>query len=333
MLLFLTCPNLDDLMTSKIHLTGVRAYGYVGFLPEENVLGQWFTVDVTLWTDFEVATRTDAIADTLDYCSCIAKIEKIIQTSKFALIERLAGAIADCLLEDAKIEKLELRVTKNPPIPNFLGAVAVEISRDLSSQPKTQPLEIVTEYKQIVQDAQIDRLDRSEQSDRNEPQPEKLKSHQKSSAISSIHTDGACSKNPGPGGWGVVVHFDDGEVTELGGRMASTTNNQMELQAAISALEFLAQQAQTNPVDLYTDSKYVIDGITKWIKGWKKNGWQTKDKKPVKNQELWQKLDLLNSANVRWHWVEGHSGDPDNERCDAIARAYTFSQNPDLRLQ
>ncbi|NKB17800.1 MAG: ribonuclease HI [Pseudanabaena sp. CRU_2_10] len=140
-------------------------------------------------------------------------------------------------------------------------------------------------------------------------------------------------QNPGPGGWGVVVHFDDGEVTELGGRMASTTNNQMELQAAISALEFLVQQAQTNPVDLYTDSKYVIDGITKWIKGWKKNGWQTKDKKPVKNQELWQALDLLNSANVRWHWVEGHSGDPDNERCDAIARAYTFSQNPDLRLR
>jgi ribonuclease HI len=321
-------------MTSKIHLTGVRAYGYVGFLPEENVLGQWFTVDVTIWTDFETATHTDAIADTIDYCSCIAKIEKTIQTSKFALIERLAGAIADRLLEDNKIERLELRVSKNPPIPNFLGTVAVEISRDRSSQPKTQQLEITTEYKQIVRD---DRLEKNELGDRDEPQPNQQKSqqksHQPSGAISSIHTDGACSKNPGPGGWGVVVHFDDGEVTELGGRMASTTNNQMELQAAISALEFLSQQKMTTSVDLYTDSKYVIDGITKWIKGWKRNGWQTKDKKPVKNQELWQALDLLNSANVRWHWVEGHSGDPDNERCDAIARAYTFAQNPDLRLR
>jgi ribonuclease HI len=313
-------------MTSKIHLTGVRAYGYVGFLPEENVLGQWFTVDVTIWTDFEAATRTDAIADTINYCSCITKIEQTVQTAKFALIERLAGAIADRLLEDSKIEKLELRVTKNPPIPNFLGTVAVEISRDRSSQPKTQQLEITAQVKQIDQDNQIE--------EKEQLQPEKLKSTQKSmqtsGAISSIHTDGACSKNPGPGGWGVVVHFDDGEVTELGGRLASTTNNQMELQAAISALEFLAQQKNTTPVDLYTDSKYVIDGITKWIKGWKRNGWQTKDKKSVKNQELWQALDLLNSANVRWHWVEGHSGDPDNERCDAIARAYTFDQNPDL---
>jgi ribonuclease HI len=321
-------------MTSRIHLTGVRAYGYVGFLPEENVLGQWFTVDVTIWTDFEAATRSDAIADTIDYCSCIAKIEKTIQTSKFALIERLAGAIADRLLEDAKIDKLELRVSKNPPIPNFLGTVAVEISRDHNLQATTQQLEITTEYKQIVQDAPLEKNDLG---DLDEPQPDKQKSqqksHQPSGAISSIHTDGACSKNPGPGGWGVVVHFDDGEVTELGGRMASTTNNQMELQGAISALEFLTQQKNTTPVDLYTDSKYVIDGITKWIKGWKRNGWQTKDKKPVKNQELWQELDLLNSANVRWHWVEGHSGDPDNERCDAIARAYTFSQNLDLRIR
>ncbi len=321
-------------MTSRIHLTGVRAYGYVGFLPEENVLGQWFTVDVTIWTDFEAATRSDAIADTIDYCSCIAKIEKTIQTSKFALIERLAGAIADRLLEDAKIDKLELRVSKNPPIPNFLGTVAVEISRDRNLQATTQQLEITTEYKQIVQDAPLEKNDLG---DLDEPQPDKQKSqqksHQPSGAISSIHTDGACSKNPGPGGWGVVVHFDDGEVTELGGRMASTTNNQMELQGAISALEFLTQQKNTTPVDLYTDSKYVIDGITKWIKGWKRNGWQTKDKKPVKNQELWQELDLLNSANVRWHWVEGHSGDPDNERCDAIARAYTFSQNLDLRIR
>ncbi|MFN9168463.1 MAG: ribonuclease H, partial [Pseudanabaena sp.] len=99
--------------------------------------------------------------------------------------------------------------------------------------------------------------------------------------------------------------------------------NQMELQGAITALEFLSTHKQSTPVDLYTDSKYVLDGITKWIKGWKKNGWKTKDNKPVKNQEFWQQLDPLNSSNIRWHWGEGHSGDPDNERCDAIARSYT----------
>jgi ribonuclease HI len=97
----------------------------------------------------------------------------------------------------------------------------------------------------------------------------------------------------------------------------------MELQGAIAALDFLSAQKQSSPVYLYTDSKYVLDGITKWIKGWKKNGWKTKDNKPVKNQEFWQQLDALNSSNIRWHWVEGHSGDPDNERCDAIARSYT----------
>ena len=139
----------------------------------------------------------------------------------------------------------------------------------------------------------------------------------------NIWTDGACSGNPGPGGWGVVIHFSDGSTKELGGGLRETTNNQMELQGAIAALEFLASHKQSTPVDLYTDSKYVLDGITKWIKGWKKNGWKTKDNKPVKNQEFWQQLDPLNTSNIRWHWVEGHSGDPDNERCDAIARSYT----------
>jgi ribonuclease HI len=331
-------------MTTKIHLTGVRAYGYVGLLPEENVLGQWFTVDVAIWTDFEAATHTDAIADTLDYRACIAAIEQTIQTSKFALIERLAGAIADRLLEDDKIEKLELRVTKQPPIPNFLGSVAVEISRD--RKPQTKLVEVVEKIERIEKPAPKPAITSPSLSDRmassNAQLPiemEKMEelpkrdviqgngNIQQLATISSIHTDGACSKNPGPGGWGVVVHFDNGEVKELGGGTRSTTNNQMELQAAISALEFLTEQEQAKPVDLYTDSKYVIDGITKWIKGWKKNGWQTKDKKPVKNQELWQALDLLNSANVRWHWVEGHSGDPDNERCDEIARAHTAEQS------
>jgi ribonuclease HI len=318
-------------MTSKIYLTGVRAYGYVGLLPEENVLGQWFTVDATIATDFEDATYSDAIADTLDYRACIAKIESIIQTSKFALIERLAGAIADSLLEDPKIEQLELRVTKHPPIPNFQGAVAVEISRggthpernrstkdrstQSSARSKTQQLSLQDRITptQVPQPSQSHQVVKNNDRDR--------------AIVTSIHTDGACSKNPGPGGWGVVVHFDNGDVKELGGGVRNTTNNQMELQGAIAALEFLAELNQTAPVDLYTDSKYVIDGITKWIKGWKKNGWQTKDKKPVKNQEFWQELDQLNSANVSWHWVEGHSGDPDNERCDAIARAHTAEQN------
>ncbi|WP_019499444.1 ribonuclease HI [Pseudanabaena sp. PCC 6802] len=314
-------------MTGKIYLTGVRAYGYVGLLPEENVLGQWFTVDVAIATDFEAATYSDAIDDTLDYRSCIAKIETTIRTAKFALIERLAGAIADSLLEDPKIEKLELRVTKHPPIPNFQGAVAVEISRDRTARNRS-----IQDSIQLSERSQPQQLQLQAQAIMQSPQPSQSdgvvvkQNNQRSAIVTSIHTDGACSKNPGPGGWGVVVHFDNGDVQELGGGARNTTNNQMEMQGAIAALEFLAEQKQAAPVDLYTDSKYVIDGITKWIKGWKKNGWQTKDKKPVKNQELWQELDRLNSANVSWHWVEGHSGDPDNERCDAIARANTAEQ-------
>ena len=116
-------------MTTKIHLKGVRAYGYVGLLPEENVLGQWFEVDTTLWVDFEAATKNDLIVDTYDYRAAINTIETQIQTSKFALIERLAGAIADELLTDPKVQKIQLIVRKHPPIPNFLGSVAVEIER------------------------------------------------------------------------------------------------------------------------------------------------------------------------------------------------------------
>lgn len=305
----------------------MRAYGYVGYLPEENVLGQWFEVDATLWVDFEKSTYSDEIDDTVNYVACIQKIENLIQTQKYKLIERLAGAIADSLLEDPQIAQVELRVIKHPPIPHFQGSVAVEIMRSRPLQSSDQSgnqyitgaaLNIVAEPKQAAIAEVAKPL----------PTPSaKVTDKALTSTIVSIHTDGACSKNPGPGGWGVVVHFADGAIKEIGGGMRDTTNNQMELQGAIAALEFLASQPQSQPIDLYTDSKYVLDGITKWIKGWKKNGWQTKDRKPVKNQEYWQKLDQLNAPNVRWHWVEGHSGDPDNERCDVIARSYVARES------
>lgn len=115
---------------NKIILKGVKAYGYVGLLPEEKTLGQWFEVDAIIWTDFHKAELSDAIADTLDYRSCIYKIQHLIQTAKFDLIERLAGAIADSLMSDPQISKLQLTVTKYPPIPNFLGSVAVEVYRE-----------------------------------------------------------------------------------------------------------------------------------------------------------------------------------------------------------
>jgi ribonuclease HI len=302
-------------MTDKIYLKGVRAFGYVGLLPEENSLGQWFEVDATLWVDFAAAALNDRLEDTLDYRSCIHKIEHSIQTSEFKLIERLAGAIATSLLEDPKIEQVQLRVIKHPPIPNFLGSVAVEVVRSQKSAP-----EVGRKYESL----QVENTEVVEPKPEVSPSPSlEAKSTSKSPQITSIHTDGACSKNPGPGGWGVVIHFGDGTVKEIGGGTKDTTNNQMELQGAIAGLEFLSKQSQSQPLTLYTDSKYVIDGITKWIKGWKKNGWQTKDKQPVKNRELWQALDQLNSGKVSWEWVQGHSGDPDNERCDAIARSYS----------
>jgi ribonuclease HI len=132
-----------------------------------------------------------------------------------------------------------------------------------------------------------------------------------------IHTDGACSGNPGPGGWGVILKSGDVEK-ELSGGEANTTNNRMELLAAIAALEALKRPAR---VDLYTDSQYVRGGITGWIHGWKKNGWKTADRKPVKNVDLWQRLDqALGEHQVRWHWVKGHAGHPENERADELAR-------------
>lgn len=132
-----------------------------------------------------------------------------------------------------------------------------------------------------------------------------------------IYTDGACSGNPGPGGWGAVLRWR-GLDKEIKGGQRSTTNNQMELMAAIQALESLKRPMQ---VDLYTDSTYVRDGITKWIFNWKKNGWKTAAKKPVKNADLWQRLDkAIERHQVDWHWVKGHAGHPDNERADELAR-------------
>lgn len=132
-----------------------------------------------------------------------------------------------------------------------------------------------------------------------------------------IHTDGACSGNPGPGGWGVILESGP-HRKELKGGEALTTNNRMELTAAIEALEALKAPSE---VDLYTDSNYLRGGITSWIKGWKKNGWRTADKKPVKNVELWQRLDEACSRHiVRWHWVKGHVGHDLNERADELAR-------------
>jgi ribonuclease HI len=132
-----------------------------------------------------------------------------------------------------------------------------------------------------------------------------------------IYTDGACSGNPGPGGWGAVLRY--GKVKkELHGGDPVTTNNRMELMAAIQALEALNRPAN---VKLYTDSKYLLDGITKWIKGWQRNGWKTSAKQPVKNADLWQRLtEATDGHDVTWTWVKGHAGDPGNERADELAR-------------
>ena len=131
-----------------------------------------------------------------------------------------------------------------------------------------------------------------------------------------IHTDGACSGNPGPGGWGAVLQYGS-TVKELKGGAPLTTNNQMELTAAIEALSALKRPCT---IELHTDSNYVKDGLTKWIHGWKRNGWRTADKKPVKNTELWQALDAATQRHtIKWHWVKGHAGDEMNERADQLA--------------
>lgn len=132
-----------------------------------------------------------------------------------------------------------------------------------------------------------------------------------------IWTDGACSGNPGPGGWGAVLRYGDREKELFGGER-DTTNNRMELMAAIRALEALKRPSR---VSLTTDSTYVRSGITEWINGWKRNGWRTAAKKPVKNADLWRRLDeAIKPHRVDWHWVRGHTGHPENERADELAR-------------
>ncbi|PTM39034.1 ribonuclease HI [Bosea sp. 124] len=133
-----------------------------------------------------------------------------------------------------------------------------------------------------------------------------------------VWTDGACSGNPGPGGWAAILSFK-GKQKELCGGEAMTTNNRMELMGAIAALETLTRPCT---VALHTDSQYLRQGITAWIHGWKKNGWKTADRKPVKNEELWKRLDAaLGKHKIEWKWVKGHAGDEMNERADALARA------------
>jgi ribonuclease HI len=141
----------------------------------------------------------------------------------------------------------------------------------------------------------------------------------------AIWTDGACSGNPGPGGWAAILAFGDVE-RELSGGEPVTTNNRMELTAAIEALSALTRRV---PVELHTDSQYLRDGITKWIHGWKRNGWRTADRKPVKNADLWERLDALAAEHdVAWRWVKGHADDAMNARADALARAEVRKLKP-----
>ena len=143
---------------------------------------------------------------------------------------------------------------------------------------------------------------------------------EQAAAAVEIFTDGACSGNPGPGGWGALLRWQ-GVERELSGGEPMTTNNRMELMAAIQGLESLKRSSR---VDLYTDSTYVRDGITKWIHGWKRNGWKTAAKKPVKNEDLWRRLDgIATGHQIIWHWVKGHAGHPENERADELARLAT----------
>lgn len=149
----------------------------------------------------------------------------------------------------------------------------------------------------------------------------------------AIYTDGACSGNPGPGGWGSVIILPNLDIVELGGRENPTTNNRMEVGAALRALQFVANQDV--PVHLYTDSTYLIRGITMWIWGWRKKGWMTAEGKEVQNRDLWEELSRVVSARgagakIEWKWVRGHTGHAGNERCDEIAVAYSQSRTPVL---
>ena len=144
-------------------------------------------------------------------------------------------------------------------------------------------------------------------------------------------TDGACSGNPGPGGWGALIRFEDGSIDEFGGFEAKTTNNRMELKAALTVLKKLRNLERVPNLKIRTDSKYLIDGFETWIKGWKRKGWKTAAGKQVLNQDLWEALDNSRLENVGLEYVKGHSGDPDNERVDDIA--VSFSKKISISLQ
>ena len=142
--------------------------------------------------------------------------------------------------------------------------------------------------------------------------------------------DGACSGNPGPGGWGALLRFEDGSVQEFGGADPATTNNRMELTAALALLEALKVLPRHPDLAIRTDSKYLIDGFSKWIQGWKRKGWRTASGSPVLNRDLWELLDQARLGGVPLIHVKGHSGDPDNDRCDVIAVAFSKGQKPAL---
>ena len=142
--------------------------------------------------------------------------------------------------------------------------------------------------------------------------------------------DGACSGNPGPGGWGALLRYEDGSVQELGGADKATTNNRMELTAALALLECLKEMPRDPALVIRTDSRYLIDGFEKWLPGWKRKGWRTASGGAVLNRDLWEQLDRARLAGLRLQHVRGHSGDPDNDRCDAIAVAFSRGQLPAL---
>jgi len=142
--------------------------------------------------------------------------------------------------------------------------------------------------------------------------------------------DGACSGNPGPGGWGCLLRFEDGSVQEFGAHDPATTNNRMELAAALTLLEKLKTLPRHPELTIRTDSKYLIDGFSKWISGWKRKGWRTASGSPVLNRDLWEALDAARIAGLPFTYVKGHSGDPDNDRCDAIAVAFSKGGKPQL---
>jgi ribonuclease HI len=142
-----------------------------------------------------------------------------------------------------------------------------------------------------------------------------------------IYSDGSCVGNPGPGGWAARIKYPDGRIRELGGSCADTTNNRMEMYAALQGLQ-VAGDAPS--ICVVTDSEYLRRGITSWIHQWKRRGWRTATKKPVLNQDLWQALDLLTGPRVRWEYTRGHAGDPDNQRCDDLAQAFSRGGQPQL---